>query len=177
MRGLSRRILEMDGYTVIEARDGEEAVSEFIRNKDKIHFLLFDLVMPKKNGYRAYEEIRQLNPDIKALFISGYAANILQDKKILEEAINYVSKPISPDTLLNEIEKCSTARAPPAIRSVIANYFCVVAVNFRSGSFSHLCPEVAPYLFLEVAAEDILAEVCFDNLGCPRRLPRRSLLC
>ncbi len=105
VRDLSRRILEMDGYTVIEARDGEEAVSEFIKNKDKIHFLLFDLVMPKKNGYRAYEEIRQVNPDIKALFISGYSANIIYGKKILEGAMNYVSKPISPDTLLTEVRK------------------------------------------------------------------------
>jgi hypothetical protein len=105
VRDLSRRILEMDGYTVIEARDGEEAVSEFIKNKDKIHFLLFDLVMPKKNGYRAYEEIRQVNPDIKALFISGYSANIIYGKKILEGAMNYVSKPILPDTLLTEVRK------------------------------------------------------------------------
>lgn len=105
VRGLSRRILEMDGYTVIEARDGEEAVTEFIKNKDKIHFLLFDLVMPKKNGYRAYEEIRQVNPDIKALFISGYPANIIYEKKIIQEAINYVSKPILPDILLKEVRK------------------------------------------------------------------------
>jgi DNA-binding NarL/FixJ family response regulator len=98
---------------VIEARDGEEAVTEFVKNKNKINVLIFDLVMPKKNGYRAYEEIRQLNPSIKALFISGYAASIIHDKKIIEEAINYLSKPILPDTLLNEVRKVLDGGSPP----------------------------------------------------------------
>ncbi len=105
VRGLSKSVLEMYGYTVIEARDGEEAVTEFIRNKDTINLLLFDLVMPKKNGYKAYEEIKQVNPHIKVLFISGYAANILQEKKILEGDIHYVSKPILPNVLMSEVRE------------------------------------------------------------------------
>ncbi|MEW6739751.1 MAG: ATP-binding protein [Nitrospirota bacterium] len=105
VRRLTKEVLENFGYKVIEAVNGVDAINKFIENKDRIQFLLFDLIMPKKNGKEAYEEIRKIMPDIKVLFTSGYPADIIHEKGVLEEGINFISKPVSPDDLLRKVRE------------------------------------------------------------------------
>ncbi|MCX8031376.1 MAG: response regulator, partial [Thermodesulfovibrionales bacterium] len=105
IRNLYKSTLESFGYTVIEAGDGEEAVKLFTENKDKIQLLIFDVVMPKKNGKEAYDEIKSIKPNIEAIFTSGYAENIIYKKGILDENLNFIKKPISPNELLRRIRK------------------------------------------------------------------------
>lgn len=105
VRRLLCNVLEGYGYTVIEAEDGEAAVGKYIENKDKIQLLLFDVIMPKKNGKEAYEEIKKMNPSIRVLFSSGYTADIIQQKGILEEGINLIMKPVSPKVLVSKIRE------------------------------------------------------------------------
>lgn len=57
VRKLAKTVLEEFGYTVIEASDGQEAVSKFTANRDRIDLLLFDIVMPRMNGREVYEKI------------------------------------------------------------------------------------------------------------------------
>ena len=80
-------ILREFGYSLIEAENGEDAVNEFKENRDAIQFLLIDLVMPKKNGREAIEEIRKICPGIRALFFSGYAADFIKEKQNLEKGL------------------------------------------------------------------------------------------
>lgn len=61
--------------------------------------------MPRKNGKEAYDEIRKMRPDMKALFMSGYSGNIIHKKGILEEGINFILKPVSPKELLRKIRE------------------------------------------------------------------------
>jgi len=105
VRRFVRTILEEYGYTVIEAVDGEDAVSKFIENKDKIQLLILDVIMPKKNGKEAYEEIRKVRNDVPVLFSSGYTADIISKKGILEEGFNFISKPISSSLLLSKVRE------------------------------------------------------------------------
>jgi CheY-like chemotaxis protein len=105
VRKFTKHILEESGYTVIEAKDGHDAVNKFMDNKDNIRFLLLDVIMPGKNGKDVYHEIRKENPDIKALFISGYTANIIHKKGILEEGVDVILKPVSPTRLLQKIRE------------------------------------------------------------------------
>ncbi len=105
VRRLTKEVLENFGYKIIEAVNGADAINKFIENKDRIQLLLFDLIMPKKNGKEAYEEIRKVMPDIKVLFTSGYTADIIHEKGILEEGINFIPKPVSPDDLLRKIRE------------------------------------------------------------------------
>lgn len=105
VRNFTNMILEEFGYTVIKAVDGEEAVKKFIKNKDNIDLLLFDLVMPKKNGKDAYEEIKKLKPDIKALFASGYASDFIHKKEIIEQGLNFISKPVPPREMLKKVRE------------------------------------------------------------------------
>ena len=103
VRKLTKVVLEEFGYTVIEAEDGETAVRKFSENRDRIGFLILDVIMPKKNGKEVYEEAQKIRPDIKALFTSGYTANIIHKKGILDEGLHFISKPITPKELLEKV--------------------------------------------------------------------------
>jgi PAS domain S-box-containing protein len=105
IRGTLTELLTEEGYRVIQAADGEEAVRKFRRHQAEVQFLILDVVMPRKNGRAAFEEIRALRPDIKALFISGYTADILNGKGIQQEEVNFMFKPISIGTLLMKMRE------------------------------------------------------------------------
>jgi len=61
--------------------------------------------MPKKNGKEVYEAVRKVRPDMKALFISGYTSEIINKQGMIEKDINFVGKPVSPDTLLRKVRE------------------------------------------------------------------------
>jgi PAS domain S-box-containing protein len=103
LRTLTKTVLESNGYTVIEAMDGSEAVAKFLEHMPD--FTILDVVMPKKNGKEVYDEIKRINPQAKGLFTSGYTDDILHQKGIMEEGLNFISKPFSPNELLRTIRK------------------------------------------------------------------------
>jgi two-component system cell cycle sensor histidine kinase/response regulator CckA len=99
-RRLSRMILENFGYRVFEAANGDEAVAQFIAHKDEISIVLLDVIMPRKNGKEAFRQMEQIKPGIKAIFISGYTADIFKKEDKFEEGTNFLSKPIMHKELL-----------------------------------------------------------------------------
>ena len=103
VRALQKDLLEAFGYTVIEAVDGEDAVQTFKTHREEIQLLILDVVMPKKNGKEAYDEIKQIKPGIKALFASGYTDDILNRKGIFEDGLNFCSKPVMPKEFLHKV--------------------------------------------------------------------------
>ncbi|MBF0328879.1 MAG: response regulator [Nitrospirae bacterium] len=102
-RKITRIYLEEYRYKVIEAGNGDEAVKRFVENKDSINLVIMDVIMPIKNGKAAYEEIKALRQDIKVLYISGYTDEIIAKRGILQEEVDFLSKPIPPDKLLGKI--------------------------------------------------------------------------
>ena len=105
VRKFIRVLLEGVGYTVIEAGDGEEALKAFVEHKDVIKMLILDINMPKKNGKEVFENMRELKPQIKALFISGYTSDIVHQKKIVEDGFDVISKPVSSVKLLTKVRE------------------------------------------------------------------------
>jgi PAS domain S-box-containing protein len=105
VRCLTRTILTDLGYTVIEAVDGEDAVRKFAANKDAIDLLLFDLVMPKMNGNAAYDEIRIIRPEVKAILTSGYAPDIIRQRVGAGNGVTILSKPAPPAELLRRVRQ------------------------------------------------------------------------
>jgi nitrogen-specific signal transduction histidine kinase/ActR/RegA family two-component response regulator len=103
IRGLIKDMLQEFGYAVILAEDGEDALNKFRENRDKIQLLLFDVIMPKKDGKEVYEEIKGINPAVKAIFLSGYEADRIHREKVLEEGLNFIIKPFAVNTLLDEV--------------------------------------------------------------------------
>ncbi len=105
VRNLNRTVLETFGYRIVEANDGEEAVTQFLRYRDEIDLVVMDVVMPKLNGREAYAKISDIRPDVKILFTSGYTADIVQQKGIITEGFNFLSKPMTPATLLKKVRE------------------------------------------------------------------------
>ncbi len=104
VRMFMEKILERAGYKAIIAGNGNEAVERF-RENDDISLVLSDLVMPKKNGREMLDEIRKIKPGIKAVFISGYAADVTQSKEILEKDVDCLTKPFLKADLLRKIRE------------------------------------------------------------------------
>jgi CheY-like chemotaxis protein len=105
IRRMTSHTLAMSGYTVIEAADGRDAVEKFREHKDGIDLLLLDVVMPGKSGKEAHEEIKTMKQQIKALFMSGYAADVIFDKGIRDKTFDYISKPVAPHDLLQKVRE------------------------------------------------------------------------
>jgi PAS domain S-box-containing protein len=105
VRTMTKSVLQSAGYTVIEARDGEEAVKEFTEHNKTVDLVIIDVIMPKKNGRVVFDEIEKIRPDIKALFTSGYTADILREQMILGFDTHFLSKPVSPALLLKKVRE------------------------------------------------------------------------
>ncbi len=105
VRNLMKEVLSKSGYSILEAVDGEVAMSVFSENKDAIDLIILDVMMPKKNGKETYDAIQKVTPDPKVIFISGYSADVIQRKNILKKGSHFISKPVSPTELLNMVRK------------------------------------------------------------------------
>ncbi|OGW23849.1 MAG: hypothetical protein A2X59_06180 [Nitrospirae bacterium GWC2_42_7] len=105
VRKLTKEVLEGAGYTVIEAQDGLDAVDKFMENKNKIRLLLFDVIMPNKNGREAFDEIKKINHEVKSIFISGYSADLLNIRGVYNKDLVYLAKPVAPSDLLRKIRE------------------------------------------------------------------------
>ena len=105
LRKLMKEVLARKGYTVLEARDGEDALRVFEVHREQIDLLVLDVVMPRRNGRDVYEEILKTKPYAKVLFTSGYTGDVVLDKGIRDETVNFISKPLSPEDLLRKVRE------------------------------------------------------------------------
>ncbi len=105
IRDLEVNVLQEFGYKVLIARDGQEAVDMFQVQPDGIDLVLLDMIMPNKNGSQACREIRALRPDIKVLFISGYTADLIQERGLGQDGVELIMKPVSPAGLARKIRE------------------------------------------------------------------------
>ncbi|MBU0485317.1 MAG: PAS domain S-box protein [Proteobacteria bacterium] len=105
VRELSRRILEAFGYTVITAKNGEEAITIFMENKERINLVLLDMIMPKKNGKEVSEAINKVCPKMKILFTSGYTMEIITNKELQEDDFAFIQKPYQSKSLLSKVRE------------------------------------------------------------------------
>jgi DNA-binding NtrC family response regulator len=99
VRRILKRIIEDNKYKVMGAVNGTETLRLFMEHRDEIDMVLLDIIMPDKGGGEVYEEIRQVSPKTKVLFISGYIGEGLLKDRIAEEGLNYIPKPVEPDEL------------------------------------------------------------------------------
>lgn len=104
VRDLLKDVLETYGYKTIIAKDGEDAIAKYNEHKRPIDMMILDVVMPRKNGREVYNFIREINPDVKALFISGYTEDMLILKGIHEEGLEFIPKPLETQSLMTKIK-------------------------------------------------------------------------
>ena len=104
------KTLGREGYEVITAKDGEEAVSKFEGYPGTISLIITDMVMPKKSGREMYDAISRMKPGIRVLFVSGYSADMIEKKEALGEGIDFISKPFTKKDLLDKT-RCILGRS------------------------------------------------------------------
>jgi hypothetical protein len=105
LREVTRRILASDGYRVIEAANGAEALVLASAEEEPIDLLLSDVIMPGMHGPQLAEEIRRIKPAIKVVFMSGFAQPILDTSGHLEAGATLVEKPFSGPSLLGRVSR------------------------------------------------------------------------
>ncbi|HEX4783048.1 MAG TPA: PAS domain S-box protein [Candidatus Sulfotelmatobacter sp.] len=93
VRQATAEYLRLQGYTVLEARDGVDAVAVARNTPSAIHLLITDVVMPNMSGGELAKELVRFRPDTKLLFVSGYAGKMLLDHEVLDLETNFVQKP------------------------------------------------------------------------------------
>ena len=105
VRELAREILEKNGYTVLEARHGVEALLISDRHNGPIHLLLTDVIMPQLNGRDLAQRLTSLRPDAKVLYMSGYTTKDLISHGMLDPGVAFLQKPFTPDGLALKVRQ------------------------------------------------------------------------
>ena len=97
--------LKQKGINVLQAKDGAEALSIYLDNRRRINLALLDVDMPRKNGWEVYDIIRRDQPEFKAIFISGHTDNIITNKIVNKENLQFMAKPLDINVLLARVRK------------------------------------------------------------------------
>ncbi|HMD85380.1 MAG TPA: response regulator, partial [Terriglobia bacterium] len=103
VRVLVRRVLESNGYRVLEARHGAEALVICDEHKDPIHLLVTDVIMPEMSGKQLAERVSAQRPEVKILYISGYTDNAIVHHGLLEAGTNFLQKPFTPSAVVRMV--------------------------------------------------------------------------
>jgi CheY-like chemotaxis protein len=112
VRSLAGEVLRQRGYHVLEAGDGEEALTTCRRYAGHIDLLLTDAVMPKVSGANLARQVRSLRPETKVLFMSGFADSALVRHGVASGEIDCLLKPFGPEALAQAVRQALDA--PPA---------------------------------------------------------------
>ena len=114
VRRATAEFLTLQGYTVLEAKDGLDALSVSQGHNSNIDLLLTDVVMPNMSGGQLATELAQVRPDTKLLFVSGYAGKTVLDHKVTDLETNFLQKPYTLKQLSLKIRTALGPGANPA---------------------------------------------------------------
>jgi PAS domain S-box-containing protein len=104
VQALTARILRRRGYTVLEASNGIEALDVVQRHIGApIDLLVTDTIMPKLGGYELAEQLRQIIPGIRVLFMSGYGTNVVLQNELLDHSTTFIQKPFTVLSLARSV--------------------------------------------------------------------------
>jgi signal transduction histidine kinase/ActR/RegA family two-component response regulator/uncharacterized protein YigA (DUF484 family) len=114
VRELAREILELEGYTVLEAADGPAALALAREAQAPIDLLLTDVVMPHLGGGQLAARLVQEQPDLRVLFMSGYTEDAIVHHGVRDAGAALLPKPFTPDGLVRKVrETLDAVRAAP----------------------------------------------------------------
>ena len=105
VRAVTRRVLQREGYAVLEAHDGREAIDRFREHRGELVAVVLDLTMPLVSGREALDAIRELDPAIPVLITSGYSHETLAQDLAGGPRTSFLQKPYNPSALLLALEK------------------------------------------------------------------------
>jgi two-component system, cell cycle sensor histidine kinase and response regulator CckA len=112
VRRLACEILEMNGYTVIEAKDGVEALEVCDRYEGPIQLMLTDVVMPRLGGRELSQRLAPLRPQMRVLYMSGYTDDAIVRHGAFDRDIHFLQKPFTPEALARKVRQAISADFP-----------------------------------------------------------------
>ncbi len=105
LREMAETILKKFGYTILTAKNGDEAIQIFNANNDKISLAILDIVMPVCGGEEAYARMSAIKPGLKVLFVTGYSAGTHHTDFISKERHPFLQKPFSQEDLARKVRE------------------------------------------------------------------------
>jgi two-component system, cell cycle sensor histidine kinase and response regulator CckA len=109
VRHLVRDVLQKYGYQVLEVANGRAALFICEHHQGPIHLLLTDVIMPEMSGRELENHLRQLRPDLKVLFMSGYIGNSNIENDTIDSDIPFLQKPFTPQALVRKVREALQA--------------------------------------------------------------------
>ena len=103
VRRLVVRCLKSNGYTVLEAGSGVEALRLCSRHEEQIDLLLTDVILPKMDGFEAARRIKSARPEIKVVYMSGFIDDAMAKHGVGPQDIALLEKPFTPSTLMRTV--------------------------------------------------------------------------
>ena len=113
LRAVVRQILQRQGYTVLEASNGRDALGIARRHPSPIHALLTDVVMPGMGGRRLAELLEGIRPEVRPIYMSGYTDDTIVSHGILDSDLAFIQKPFTPSALVSKVREVLDAPEPP----------------------------------------------------------------
>jgi len=118
VRRLTRRMLALHGYRVLEAADGAEAQSVASRHTARIDLLLTDVVMPGISGWTLAEQLRKARPDLRVMLMSGYSEDMTARRGAPAAGLLFIQKPFGPAELAAKVREALAAPCPREMTGV-----------------------------------------------------------
>jgi CheY-like chemotaxis protein len=109
VRKMTARILENNGYTVLQARNGANALEVMRGNQQRIDLLLSDVVMPHMSGMELGRRVADAFPEVRILYMSGYSNELVSARRLDRETPPVIAKPFAPETLLSRVREALEA--------------------------------------------------------------------
>jgi PAS domain S-box-containing protein len=103
VRLLARRVLERQGYTIVEAKNGKEALETIEHHGRPIHLVLTDVVMPVMSGQQLVESLRKNFPDLKVIYMTGYTDDTVLRHGVNHDLQSFLQKPFLPTELAQKV--------------------------------------------------------------------------
>ncbi len=105
LRKFAQRALQMYGYRILDAENGEDALRVCGEYEGQIDLMITDVVMPKMGGREAAERLQHLYPQIKVIYMSGYTDNTIVHYGVLTPELNFIQKPFTPKGLARKVRE------------------------------------------------------------------------
>jgi CheY-like chemotaxis protein len=105
VRALAQAVLERQGYTVLQAESGTQAISACKQHSGPIHLLLTDVVMPGMSGCELADRLRDLYPSAKVLYMSGHTDDTISRHGIVGTDVAFLQKPFAPSALTRKVRE------------------------------------------------------------------------
>jgi two-component system, cell cycle sensor histidine kinase and response regulator CckA len=105
LRNLARRILELQGYKILDAENGIEALKVSEEYEGQIHLMLTDVVMPKMGGRELKERLHPVRPEMKVVYMSGYPDEAIVHHGVLKPGIEFLHKPLRSESFKRKIRE------------------------------------------------------------------------